>query len=65
MSIDEIKQLDLDEVKTLDLLCAPTHALNALHDGDELLKILLACKKLCISIVSYCFGNIIYVKYAL
>ena len=52
MSIDEIKQLDFDDVKTLDLLCDPTHALHALDDHDELLKILLACKRLCISIVS-------------
>ena len=45
MSKDEIKQLDFDAIKTLDLLCDPTHALDALNDRDELVNILLACKK--------------------
>ena len=57
MSKDEIKQLDFDAVKTLDLLCDPTHALDALNDRDELLNILLACKILYMSIVRPCFVN--------
>ena len=63
MSKDEIKQLEFDDIKTLDLLCDPTHALDALNDRDELLKVLLACKKLYNSIDNTCFVNIIHVMY--
>ena len=46
MTVDEIKNLDPEDVKTLDLICDPHHALDALDNRDELTKILLACKQL-------------------
>lgn len=47
VALDEnnVKSVDFDDLKTIDLACDPDDALNSLTDVSELRKILLKCSE--------------------